>query len=260
MEQGKETVREATVGKVQDMASNVVDSARETASHVVDTARDAAGSVVQGAERAIDSASTTARDAGSTLLETIQRNPVPSALIGMSLGWLWLNMRRSDGQSYRSDYSPRFGDYSMSPRDAAYGRSSGASGLGETLGQVKEQAGEAISQAKERAGAAADQVQQRASEMGQSLQYQAAQTTDTVQRWMYQNPLAAGAVALALGAAAGMAVPETAPEQRWLGEARDRLVDKAQQAAQEVGQKVQAVAQEAIGAAQDQARSQGLTA
>jgi hypothetical protein len=56
------------------------------------------------------------------------------------------------------------------------------------------------------------------------------------------------------------AVPETPQERRWLGDARDRLVDKAQQAAQEVGQKVQAVAQEAMDTAREEAHSQGLTA
>ena len=66
-------------------------------------------------------------------------------------------------------------------------------------------------------------------------------------------------VALALGAAAGMAIPETPQEQRWLGQARDRVVDKAQQTAQEVGQKVQAVAHEAMDTVREQARSQGLT-
>jgi len=288
MEQAKETVREATVGRVQDMASNVVDSAKEaagsvveTASNVVDTAREKAGSVVEGAERALGSASATAREAGSSLMETIQRNPVPSALIGIGLGWLWMNRQREEGPFIRRDSRSRSESYPWSEYEPSFrsnepaamrrGPAATAAGLGETLDQAKERVaaaadqakervGETLDQAKERVGATAGQVQQRVSEMGQTIQYQASQATDSLQQWVYQNPLAASAVALALGAAVGMAVPETPQEQRWLGETRDRLVDKAQQTAQEVGQKVQAVAHEAIDTAREQARTQGLTA
>ena len=55
------------------------------------------------------------------------------------------------------------------------------------------------------------------------------------------GPLAIGAVALALGTAVGLAVPQTA-ENEWMGEARDTLVDKAQSVSQDAIEKVQQVA------------------
>ena len=44
---------------------------------------------------------------------------------------------------------------------------------------------------------------------------------------MEHNPLAVGAVAMAVGAAVGLALPETRREQELMGDARDRVVDNA---------------------------------
>jgi hypothetical protein len=68
-----------------------------------------------------------------------------------------------------------------------------------------------------------------------------------------------GAVALALSAAVGLVVPESPQEHRLMGEARDTLVDKAQNVAQDTMQKVQRVAEEAKDSAQQAAQDQGLT-
>jgi hypothetical protein len=81
---------------------------------------------------------------------------------------------------------------------------------------------------------------------------------DRAQRLFWENPLAAGAVALALGAGLALAIPETPQENRLMGDARDQLVDRAQQTAQQLGQKVQAVAGEAVDSAKEEARQQGL--
>jgi hypothetical protein len=70
-----------------------------------------------------------------------------------------------------------------------------------------------------------------------------------------ENPLAVGALGVGVGAAVGLAIPETAKEHEVMGEARDTSVEKAQ-AAQE---RVQQVAQEAQSAAQQEAENQGLT-
>jgi hypothetical protein len=45
-----------------------------------------------------------------------------------------------------------------------------------------------------------------------------------------ENPLAAGAIALACGAAVGLAVPASRAENRLMGSSRDALVSKAQTA------------------------------
>lgn len=53
------------------------------------------------------------------------------------------------------------------------------------------------------------------------------------EHYIEENPLAVGAVALALGAAVGLAIPLTAKENEYLGEYRDQVVGKAQEAAQD---------------------------
>jgi len=91
--QAKETVRDATVGRAQDAVSNAVDTAREAVSNVGGTAR----------------------EAGSTVIETIQRNPMPAALAAIGIGWLYMNVRRQNERQEwaRRDAAPRYtGAYS----------------------------------------------------------------------------------------------------------------------------------------------------
>ena len=75
---------------------------------------------------------------------------------------------------------------------------------------------------------------------------------------LQENPLVVGALAVGTGAAVGLAIPETAKEHEVMGEARDTVVEKAQEKAQEVQQSVQRVAEEAQGAVQQEAENQGL--
>ena len=51
--------------------------------------------------------------------------------------------------------------------------------------------------------------------------------------YIEENPLAVGAVALALGAAVGFAIPLTRKENEYMGEYRDSVVEKAQATAQD---------------------------
>ncbi len=62
------------------------------------------------------------------------------------------------------------------------------------------------------------------------------------------NPLALGAAAIAVGTMVGLALPTTEKEDRVLGRARDRLVDKAQQAAEGALDKVSEKANERFSA------------
>ena len=75
----------------------------------------------------------------------------------------------------------------------------------------------------------------------------------------HENPLAMGALGIGVGAAVGLAIPETDKEHEVMGEARDTLVDKAQEKVQDVQQRAQSVAEEAQSAAKDEAENQGLT-
>ena len=63
--------------------------------------------------------------------------------------------------------------------------------------------------------------------------------------YIEENPLAVGAVALAVGAAVGFAIPLTKKENEYMGELRDNVVEKAQTTAQDAIGSVKQVASDA---------------
>jgi uncharacterized protein YjbJ (UPF0337 family) len=71
---------------------------------------------------------------------------------------------------------------------------------------------------------------------------------------MEENPLAVGAVALALGAAVGLAIPSTQIENRYMGEARNNLLHKAEETARDAVGKVQKVAGEVTETVKEEAK------
>src|SRR5215204_5094711 len=85
MGQVKETVREATVGKVE----RVMDKVGGTISGGTEPALEVAGR-----------AGTVIKEAGTSVGNSVWRNPIPVALIGLGIGML--AMRRYSGDNYRT--------------------------------------------------------------------------------------------------------------------------------------------------------------
>jgi len=294
-EQAKDAVREATVGKAQDMVESATGKAQEVVGNATDKAQEVVGS-----------ATDSARGFGSSIVETIRENPIPAALAGISIGWLFMSSRKhssnnnnsynsyaySPGRQYdqygytrRQDWDDQYRGYSY---DNGYGNT-GGQGIGDRAsniaGQAQSAVGNVAGQAQDMAGSAVGTVQNTASNVAGSVQDTAGQVAGTVtdtagqlgqsaqqgyyqarsgmQRMMDQNPLAVGLMGLGLGAAIGLALPETEKENELMGEQRDQLMGVAQNKVQDVAQKAQSVAQEAVGAAKDAAQSaaedQGLT-
>ncbi len=202
------------------------------------------------------------RRTGSGIMETIRANPVPAALTGIGLTWLFASARRtqsSSGRYYRGstydaayDYPPRYDETTTSGTTTT-------STAGEALGRTRDRVGETASRAQERAGEVARQAQDRVSNISDRARYQSRRANDQLQRMLGQNPLTVGALAVGVGAAVGLALPQTSREHEVMGEARDTLVEKAQEKAGEAQEKVQRVAEEAQSAAKEEAENQGLT-
>jgi hypothetical protein len=74
-----------------------------------------------------------------------------------------------------------------------------------------------------------------------------------------ENPLMAGALAVTVGAAIGLAAPSTEQEHELFGESRDNIMRQVRGTAREVGHKVQRVAEQAQDAAMKAADEQKLT-
>jgi len=269
-QEAKATVREATIGKAEDMVRNVGDT--------LDEAR-------------------------YGLMETIRQNPVPAALVGIGLGWLFMNRqsapdrrynRYNDQLRYYRRTEPHYGDrQGYTGRTSAYADTyntswadQGEHGAKGTLDRVQETAGNVVNRAQETVGTLADRTQETVSNVvsqaqdtassvasqtqetvgyiADQAQYQAQRLEDRFQHALYENPLAVGAVALAIGTAVGFSLPQTQRENELLGEARDTLIDRAQEVAQDTLEKVQQVAGDVMDQAQttvqEKAKERGLTA
>jgi ElaB/YqjD/DUF883 family membrane-anchored ribosome-binding protein len=111
--------------------------------------------------------------------------------------------------------------------------------------------------AQDRAGQVASQAQDRVSDLTDRAQYQTQRANDELQRMLRQNPLTVGALAVGVGAAIGLALPQTRREHEVMGEARDTLVEKAQEKAEETQEKVQRVAEEGSERGQGRGRDPG---
>jgi ElaB/YqjD/DUF883 family membrane-anchored ribosome-binding protein len=257
MEQAKESVREATIGRAQDAVGHAVDSVKETASDVADTAREA-----------VRSAASATRGAGNIILLTIKENPMPAALTGLGLAWLWMSARQQmpappsqrrygydnqmfdefRGSQWSEDPSTGFGDQ-VKDRASTFAEQAKQRAAG-IVDQVQDQVGDLSSRVQDRVSEFSDRVQDQVSQLGSQVQdrmntiglraqYQARQATDQCGRMLQENPMAVGAIAMALGAGLGFAVPATPQESRLMGEARDQFVDRAQDMVQGVAQKAQ---------------------
>jgi hypothetical protein len=175
----KETVRDATVGKVETMTDYVSDVASD------------AGATIQAT--------------GGGLLETIRRNPVPAALAAVGIGWLVTHRSEAPRQT-RTAWD----------RDRSPGRSS-----------MHDPRGSSRSGQTDDGPPVIDEVGRAAGELGTRARSSGSQVLDIIER----EPLAAGAVAVAVGTAVGLLLPATGIEQDVIGPAGQRVLDAVEDAA-----------------------------
>jgi uncharacterized protein YjbJ (UPF0337 family) len=102
-------------------------------------------------------------------------------------------------------------------------------------------------------------TRQAAGRAQQQVGYYTRQATSQLQYWMDRNPLAVGAVAMAVGVAVGLALPETRREQELMGDARDRVVDNARSVANRAVDRATEAAHNIVGAAQNAADTTSST-
>ncbi len=262
--EGTRSQMSQTIDQIQDRLSP-----QRLVSEAKDTVREA---TFGRAEQVVNQATGTARSAGQGFMATMRENPIPVALVGLGLGWLFYKSREHmpGGQQSQPPYD---GYYRSS--GAGYGgpgyrvsvdqgdQASGADRIkdkaSQVAGQVTDKASQMTGQVSDQAQQIASQAQDKASELADQAQYQAQRAQGWLQRSWDENPLAMSALAFAAGTIVGLALPETEAENQLMGQARDTVVEKAQGVAQDTMQKAQSVARQATGAAKDAAQRQGLT-
>lgn len=179
-----------------------VEALRADAAHL-------AGDVREGARSAGQFASTRWADrrARSTgVMATARDNPIPTAMIGVGLGWLVWRTIQDRGES------------SLPTGEARHeGQSSRA-----RVDELRHEAKQSVTQIKQTAASTAQDMRQRA----QSQMHTARERSSSLYE---ENPLAfAGAAALA-GVGIGMLLPVSQREQEMYGPLRDRAVSQTKE-------------------------------
>ena len=286
-EQITERAKQAALEVVDQATERVKDTVNQIKSEVKTEIHDA---TIGRVERMVDNFKDTTRGASTSLIETVKANPIPAALVGIGLAWLFMNKSDSGSSAARqfssrgynpNDYGRNYNAGYDGGYNQGYGQNVGSQSMGSQIrnqvsnaadsvqqkaGEVAENVSETASQVRERASEFVDQAQNRVGQLTDQVQNQAQHAAhyavDRSQAMIQDNPLMTSAIALALGAAVGFLLPETQRENELMGSTRDRLVDQVSNRAQDTLGKVQDVASEALHAAgdkaKDEAQQQGL--
>ena len=198
-----------TVGAIEEklrpsaLMARAADRVKETASARVHALTDAASETARAAGGAAQRAVMRTRESAGGLMGMMRDNPVPTALIAVGAGWLLVNAR-GNGQR-QSPTMPTARETEPHWRGEMNG--------GET------NPGSSMDLSSVRRGGRQAQAQ--------------------MHRMTSENPLLVGAGALLIGAAFGLALPETEGENSLMGDARDSVVDRAQRMASDAAGRLQ---------------------
>lgn len=258
-------ITEQVKAEVSDYVGETIQTAKNT---IYDATIARAGEIMRYINKEIN-------DFGeSDTAKTLSSNPVALGLIGLGLGILFLgkNKKTSSTRRRHKDYDYDERDYnrsfssgsSKSTLSAAQGTITDAAGkVGETVsgaaGAVSETVSNAAGAVSETFGDVSKKAYKQVGKVGATAQDFAGTAQDKYEQYMEENPLAVGAVALALGAAVGFAFPATQIESRYMGEARNNLLQKAEETARDAVGKVQQVAAQVTDTVKEEAKNQNLT-
>jgi hypothetical protein len=282
-EQAKDTAHDVTDHAIREAK----EAAREITDHAIAQAREAVLDITGQAKTALreatigkvetmaHTASETAGGWRQTLVETVKANPLPAAVVGLGLGWMFLNRpdqankdRYESGSRPRRYTSPGYssgvyggGGYKPTPPERT-----GVGGLVEdsqhTVGRVADQAQQTAGQVAEKmqgtAGQLIEQMQETSGEVADQVQAQASHAESFLQRQLEENSLLVGAVAVAVGGVLAATIPMTPREDQFMGEARDRVMGSAKELTQDTMHKVGRVVDESQSAAKEEAQNQLL--
>ena len=161
-------------------------------------------------------------------------------------------------QSYGTQGNWQGGQQGYSGQGISQQSSEGESGrMSEMAANVQETAGDAMHRAQDMGSQAVDHVSQfgatakdQVSHLPHQAQDQFQHLRGTYQQKMQESPLMMGVVAMGVGLAVGMLLPETQKENQVFGEKRDELMDRAQDMAGQAVVNAQEAAQDAVHSAQ----------
>ena len=198
--------------------------------------------------------------------ESARKNPISAALIGMGILWLFTGNRPVEraGEIVRRAGFDRIPDVAGNAFQAARSTlRSSADSLGEQVTSGQDALHEGGAGVWDRAARFGREQADALSEYAGSLPESGTAMFDTVRSNLTElfraQPLALGAVGLAIGAGIAAALPPSEVEAAYLGETSDTVKAKAAEFAGEQAARAATVAEGVIGAVTEEARRQALT-
>ncbi|MCM5704535.1 DUF3618 domain-containing protein [Larsenimonas salina] len=208
--------------------------------------------------------SDSAKEYFSNLSRSIKENPVPTAMIGLGIGWLIYSSNSSKSGSVPNHFDdkrqaqarhnaaatpPQTHEYDSAPSQRVGDGAPGAYAFGPDTAEphsnqdgqsLRDRASSALGSAGDKANdarhGASDHMGRLKDSAGEQLHNASSKARDTG-NWLSnlaeENPVCAGALGLAAGALLGSLIPSTRTEQKAMGDARDQVVDKATEAGSE---------------------------
>ena len=157
------------------------------------------------------------------MLNSLSNNPIPTVLVGLGLYWLWKDSPEGfqvPRKSYE-DGSSRWRNHEIA--------NPSMEDVKDTLQTAKDTVEGHLTELKDQAS---QQAQEWQRETGQKIQDVKGYFKEkgTVARGEFRhlldsNPLAVGAVMVALGAVVAAAIPGSRKEDEWMGDSRDKMMD-----------------------------------
>jgi len=212
-----------TIDAIQDKLSfaNISEQVSEHVNNAVETAKDA---VYEATVNKVTSIMKNISDglSSNTVVRTVRTNPFPFILIGAGAGLLAYQAYSGGSNSNRRGNGRlSSGKKSLASATAPTPEGDGVTDkITDVAGSAYERVSGAVGSAYTGAGDAVGAVYDKAGRLTSAARGQ-------YETYLEDNPLVLGAVALAVGAAVGMAIPATQYEGEMLGETRQRLLDKA---------------------------------
>jgi len=186
--------------------------------------------------------------------DAARRNPVSAALIGLGVLWLF-----TGGKS-----AGRAGDLSRStglnrlPESAKDTLGNVGSGLSSGTGSVRDAASSSLETIREEGAATLDHAAEFARQIPEpGAMFETAR--DNLTELFRAQPLALGAIGLAIGAGMAAALPGTDVENAYLGDVSETVRSRTAEIAGQQIDKAASLATDVIDAAAAEAREQGLT-
>ncbi len=201
------TIRNATLGRVRNIMETSTERAKELGSIVAETAQ------------------------RNPVTKTILDNPLPAVLAGIGIAWLiWRKTGKSAGrgeawagtetESEAGELCSCMGMRAEESAGTVAGKAKQMVGLG------RERAGEAVGQAREKAGQVFGQAKEKAGQLGAATREKARAVKERSRGLVQEKPLLLAAAALGAGVIIGLTLPATEREREWLAKMRDRLLSR----------------------------------